>query len=113
MLSDYAALIDDQHVWAAELDGKIIGVLVQFATPEGWYIDTVAISPARQGTGLGRQLLVFAEAQAHSAGLGQVYLCTNTKMTENQVFYPKLGYTEYERKQVEGYDRTYYRKRIT
>ena len=55
---------------------------------------------------------MFAEAQAHSAGLGQVYLCTNTKMTENQVFYPKLGYTEYERKQVEGYDRIYYRKHI-
>ena len=41
-----------------------------------------------------------------------VYLCTNAKMTENQVFYPRLGYVEYERKIEAGYDRIFYRKRL-
>ena len=87
-----------------------MGVLVQYATPEGWYIDTVSVSPPSQGAGLGRHLLAFAEVQARSKGFELVYLCTNAKMTENQVFYPRLGYEEYERKVAEGYDRIYYRK---
>lgn len=54
MLSDYAALAAEGKVWVAELGGRVIGVLVQYETADGFYIDTVAASPHTHGTGVGR-----------------------------------------------------------
>jgi GNAT superfamily N-acetyltransferase len=110
MLADFPSLIAAGQVWIAEINGQVVGVLVQYETEHGFYIDTVAASPAHQGTGIGRALLVFAEYEARRRGFRSIYLCTNAKMTENQVLYPKIGYVEYERKIDAGYDRVFYRK---
>jgi GrpB-like predicted nucleotidyltransferase (UPF0157 family) len=59
---------------------------------------------------VGRALLVFAEREAARRGFDSLYLCTNSKMFENQVLYPKVGYVEYARKRLDGFDRIYYRK---
>jgi GNAT superfamily N-acetyltransferase len=113
MLLDYPTLIEQRSVWVAERASNIEGVLVQFETSEGFYIDTVASSPRARGTGIGRALLQFAEQEAAQRGYGSVYLCTNSKMIENQAFYPKIGYIEYERKQDAGYARVFYRKHLS
>ena len=94
------------------MSSQIEGVLVQYETPDGFYIDTVAASPKARGTGVGRALLQFAEAEAIRRGYASVYLCTNAKMTENQLFYPKIGYVEYDRRTEAGYDRVFYRKAL-
>ena len=112
MLLDYPALVEAGHVWVAELAGSVEGVLVQYETVDGFYIDTVATSPAVRGTGMGRTLLQFAEGEAVRRGFSSLYLCTNSKMTENQVFYPKIGYVEYDRRSDAGYDRVFYRKSL-
>ena len=112
MLHDYRTLIEERSVWVAELGDVIEGVLVQFETPDGFYIDTVASSPRVRGTGIGRALLQFSEQEAIRRGYSSVYLCTNSRMTENQAFYPSIGYVEYERKRDSGYDRIFYRKRL-
>jgi len=112
MLVDFAAEIDANHVWLAEADQAVIGVLVQYETDLGFYIDTVAVSPDLQGAGVGQALLQFAEREAVRRGCRSVCLCTNAKMTENQIFYPRMGYIEYERKVDGGYDRVFYRKQL-
>ncbi len=112
MLLDFEAQVRHRHVWVAELDGAVVGVLVQYQTPEGFYIDTVAAAPRQQGRGVGRELLVFAEHEALRRGFGSLYLCTNSKMVENQALYAKVGYVEYERKHMAGYDRIFYRKTL-
>ena len=112
MLADFPSLIAAGRVWVAEMNGRVVGVLVQYETEHGFYIDTVAASPAHQGTGVGRALLVFAEGEARRRGFRSIYLCTNAKMIENQIFYPKIGYVEYERKIESGYDRIFYRKQL-
>lgn len=112
MLLDFTSEIEARHVWLAELSGEVIGVLVQYETQQGFYIDTVAVHPHLQGTGVGKALLQFAEQEALSLGYDLIYLCTNAKMTENQIFYPRIGYVEYERKFDEGYDRIFYRKQL-
>ena len=66
-----------------------------------------------RGAGVGRALLLFAEREAIRRGYRSIYLCTNVKMTENQAFYPKIGYVEYERKLDQGYDRIFYRKQLS
>ena len=112
MLLDFPAEIEARHVWLAELGGQVVGVLVQYETTQGFYIDTVAVHPHLQGTGIGKTLLQFAEQEALKRGYNSIYLCTNAKMTENQVFYPRIGYVEYERKLDGGYDRIFYRKQL-
>lgn len=112
MLLDYPTLIGEGRVWVAELCVQVQGVLVQYETPDGFYVDTVASSPKARGTGVGRALLQCAEGEAIRRGFTSIYLCTNSKMTENQVFYPKIGYVEYDRRTEAGYDRIFYRKAL-
>ncbi len=112
MLLDYAAEIAAGHVWVAEAEGRLVGTLVQFETADGFYIDTVAAHPEVQGTGVGQALLVYAEEEAQRRGYESLYLCTNEKMTENQVFYPRIGYVETGRRLEDGYQRVFYRKAL-
>jgi len=112
MLLDFPEIIAAGKVWVAEIAGRVVGVLVQYETEAGFYIDTVAAIPELQGTGVGRALLLFAESEAARRGYRSIYLCTNLKMTDNQRFYPKIGYVEYERKLDQGYDRVFYRKQL-
>ena len=113
MLLDFPEMIAAGNVWVAEIVSRVVGVLVQYETEAGFYIDTVAALPELQGTGVGRALLLLAESEATRRGYDSVYLCTNVKMTENQAFYPKIGYVEYERKIDQGYDRIFYRKKLS
>ena len=113
MLADFPAIIAAGQVWVAEVEGQVAGVLVQYETQAGFYIDTVAVLPRRQGTGLGRALLVFAEDEARRRGFRSISLCTHVKMTENQLLYPRIGYVEYDRKPDQGYDRVFYRKQLS
>jgi ribosomal protein S18 acetylase RimI-like enzyme len=112
MLLDFDAEIRANRVWVVSGDSGIIGALVQYETDLGFYIDTVAVSPSSQGKGVGRALLELAEREALGRGYRSIYLCTNSKMTENQALYPRLGYVEYERKNEAGYDRVFYRKEL-
>src|SRR5262245_10006520 len=84
MRLDVPAAIAQGQVWVAEAAGAIVGALVQYGQVLGYYIDTVAVHPRLQGTGVGRALLQFAEAEARRRGFDSIYLCTNAKMTENQ-----------------------------
>jgi GNAT superfamily N-acetyltransferase len=110
MLLDFEVEIQAGHVWVLSDEGGVVGALVQYETDLGFYIDTVAVLPSSQGKGVGRALLEFAEQEALRRGYHAIYLCTNSKMTENQVLYPRVGYIEYERKNEAGYDRVFYRK---
>jgi ribosomal protein S18 acetylase RimI-like enzyme len=113
MLLDYGVFIKEGRVRVAEHQNKICGVIVIYETSTRFYIDTVAVKSDFQGMGVGRALLEFAEGEAIRLGFTSIYLCTNVKMTENQIFYPRAGYVEYERRMEDGYDRVYYRKKLS
>jgi ribosomal protein S18 acetylase RimI-like enzyme len=98
MTADYAEVIRSRQVTVAESHGAIVGVIVLTVTDEGFLIENVAVHPSHRGTGLGRALLVFAEAEAGRAGFDSVYLYTHEKMTENQALYLRIGYVEYDRR---------------
>ncbi len=112
MGADYAALITAGAVWVAHEAGEVVGVLVVHARGEALLIENVAVRPDRQGRGLGRALVGFAEEHARRAGLAEVTLYTNARMTENLRFYPALGYAETGRGSQDGFDRVFYRKRL-
>ena len=113
MLQDYSNVICTSQVHVAEREGRILGVLELLVTDEGFLLDSVAVDPGAQGTGIGRQLLEFAESEARRQGFQSIYLMTNEKMTENQELYARIGYVLFDRQTVHGYSRVLMRKPLT
>ena len=112
MLEDYAALIAQGRVEVFEKQGQVLGVLVLIAQADGLLLDNVAVSPAAQGRGLGRQLMAHAEARARQLGLEVVRLYTNEAMSENLGLYERLGYRETHRAVQAGFRRVFMEKRL-
>ncbi len=95
---DYAPRIRAGEVWLLEDSGAAIGLLVLEDKAESLEIFSVAILPERQGEGLGRRLLQFAEEQAVQRGRGKLTLYTNAMMVENIELYRRAGFEEYRRR---------------
>jgi ribosomal protein S18 acetylase RimI-like enzyme len=112
MLEDYAKVIAEHQVHVAVLGERVAGFLELMVDDEGLRIETVAVDPSSQGTGVGRALLRFAEAEARRQGYPSLYLMTNEKMTENQALYSRIGYVLYDRRTVNGYTRVVMRKEL-
>lgn len=112
ILEDYDEVITSFQVHVADTEAEIVGVLVLKITAEGFYLDNVAVNPSVEGTGVGRQLLELAEAEARRQGYNSIYLATHVLMTENRPLYSRIGYTEYDQRTVEGYPRVFLRKQL-
>jgi ribosomal protein S18 acetylase RimI-like enzyme len=112
MLQDYAELIRTSQTTVAESDGEIVALLALRQTGEGFLIENVAVDPAHQGKGLGKELLQLAEQEAEKSGFDSIYLYTHESMSENIALYTRIGYVEYERRTERGLTRVFMRKRL-
>jgi len=112
MLDNYAARASEGAVWVLEEGAAITGIIVLLPTTNYLLVDNVAVSPARQGLGLGRRLLAFAEAEALRRGYHEIRLYTHQTMVENQSLYASIGYEETGRGAEAGYDRVFMRKQL-
>jgi len=112
MLDDYGARVSEGAVWVIEEGSTIAGIIVLLPRPEYLLLDNIAVAPTRQGSGLGRRLLAFAEAEAVRRGYREIRLYTHQTMTENQHLYAAIGYEETGRGTEVGYERVFMRKRL-
>lgn len=112
MLVDYEAAILAGEAWVLVEGGETSGVLVMRSENDHLFVETVAVRPGMQGSGLGRKLMAFAEEAATSQGLHEIRLYTNEKMVENLPFYKSLGFEETGRGLDEGYRRVFMKKRL-
>ena len=112
MLDDYAARVLEGVVWVLEEGAAIVGIIVLLPMTNYLLLDNIAVSPARQGLGLGRRLLAFAEAEASRRGYREIRLYTYQTMVENQRLYASIGYEETGRGTEAGYDRVFMRKQL-
>ena len=112
MLDDYAARVSHGVAWVIEERSAIAGVIVLLPGDEHLLLDNIAVAPAQQGSGLGRRMLAFAEAEAVRRGYREIRLYTHQTMTENQRLYAALGYEETGRGTEAGYERVFMRKRL-
>jgi GNAT superfamily N-acetyltransferase len=113
MLDDYTALIDGRAVNVLEApDGEIAAIIVLLPKADHLLLDNIAVRRDRQGQGLGRLLIAFAESEAHRLGFSELRLYTHQKMTENIALYTRLGFVETGRGQGAGYDRVFMTKRL-
>ncbi|MGA8403048.1 MAG: GNAT family N-acetyltransferase [Stellaceae bacterium] len=77
MLDDYAALIGDRAVSVLEADGTIAAIIVLLPKPDHLLLDNIAVRKDRQGQGLGRRLIAFAEIEARRLGYAELRLYTH------------------------------------
>ena len=110
MLEDYKTLIDDQSIYVLEKETQVIGVLVLLENRGTMILDNIAVHPGYQSKGYGRKLMSFAEETAKQLGYNEIILYTNMVMAENLEIYRHLGWTEYDRKTENGYNRVYMKK---
>jgi ribosomal protein S18 acetylase RimI-like enzyme len=112
MLDDYAARVSEGAVWVLEEGTVLAAIIVLLPAPNYLLLDNIAVSPARQNLGLGRQLLAFAETEALRRGYREIRLYTHQTMVENQRLYASIGDEETGRGAEAGYDRVFMRKQL-
>ena len=112
MLRDYASIIETDQVHVAVSGGRIVGTMTLKITPDGYFLENVAVRPEIKGTGVGKQLLQLAELEARRQGYDSIYLSTHELMTENRTLYARIGYVEFEQRVVNGYSRVFFRKSL-
>ncbi len=112
MLDDYPARIASGQAWVLEDSHGLAGVLVLEDGPDCFLLDNIAVRPDRQGSGFGRRLLDFAEAEAIRCGWDAITLYTNALMVQNIAIYAARGYVETERRREKGFKRVYMEKRL-
>lgn len=88
------------HTGSPGVPGSVAGAVVATAMAgfdghRGW-IYYVAVAPELQGTGLGRDAVVAAEAWLASQGVRKVRLMVRTTNTQVLGFYERLGYVDAE-----------------
>jgi len=112
MDADYARAVSECTLFVAEDGGAVAGAIVLVDEGDHLEIENVAVAPSRQGAGVGRALLAFAEDHARERGLGEIRLFTHVLMTRNQRIYGLLGYSEVERRTDNGFERVFYSKSL-
>jgi GNAT superfamily N-acetyltransferase len=92
MTADYAEAVRGHRIDMLYIDGELAGLIEMIPEADHVLIENLAVAPAFQGRGLGRQLLAHAEALTASLGHAEVRLYTNKRFAENIAFYLKRGY---------------------
>jgi ribosomal protein S18 acetylase RimI-like enzyme len=112
MLDDYAVRIQEGSVWVIEEGNTVRGIAVLVPKHGHMLLENIAVDPAYQETGLGRLLLMFAEAEAMRQGYSEICLYTHKTMTENRRLYRKIGYAEAGCGTETAYGRVFMRKQL-
>jgi GNAT superfamily N-acetyltransferase len=87
----------DQEAFVAEIDGAVVGLChvqgVRMLISDGYAeIQALVVSAARQGEGLGRQLVAHACDWAFARGYERVRLRSNVTREGAHAFYEHLGF---------------------
>jgi ribosomal protein S18 acetylase RimI-like enzyme len=112
MDDDYIKRIARGNAFVAETTSRVVGLIVMIRRADYLLVENVAVDPDHQREGIGRALLAFAETTARDAGIPTLRLYTNAEMTENLLFYSRLGFEETDRRISKGFERIFFSRRI-
>ena len=90
----------------------IVGAIILIEGNDTLLVENLAVDPSAQGTGLGRQLMEFAEQMARDHGLQRVALHHNDVNLEHRAFFDHLGYAETHRRTERGPLQMFMEKRV-
>ena len=86
---------DPHGAWAAELDGRLVGVALAVRREGLWFLSLLTVEPGLQGAGVGRRLLEAALGTAEDAAAGLVLSSADPKALRRYAragFAPTPGY---------------------
>lgn len=112
MDDDYRARCENGHAWLAERDAEMVGAIVIEDMPGYLFPHNIAVAPARQHRGLGRELMRFVEDQGRRRGYDQIRLTTSEVMARNVALYTRLGYVIPQREPTTTGDRLWMTKSL-
>lgn len=92
MTADYDVAVRAHLIDLLHVERELVALVECIREPDYLLIENLAVAPAHQGRGYGRQMLAHAEALARELGYRVVRLYTNTLFVENIAFYRKHGY---------------------
>jgi len=84
--------------WVAEMDGKIVGMLVAWLLVDEAHIATIATHPDHRGQGIARNLLMYALRYMSKEGAVTSFLEVRESNIPAQEMYRKFGYEEVGRR---------------
>lgn len=87
-------------------------VVLMAGDSDSLLLDNIAVHPNSQGKGYGNHLARFAEEWGKQHGCRSICLYTNEVMTENLVWYQRLGYAVTHNAVENGYRRVYMAKAL-
>jgi predicted N-acetyltransferase YhbS len=76
----------------AQHEQTIIGTVFYRSHGDAVYLDRLAVLSEWRGQGMGRRLMKIVEGKTAELGLSQVTLSVRIALTQNQIYYDKLGY---------------------
>lgn len=83
---------DSELVLVAEVDGKVVGVIVGTLDGTRAYFYRLAVDPNYQGHGVGKELVQALEKRFRQRGATQVIIMVNQDNKKVIPFYHNLGY---------------------
>ena len=89
--------------WVAELDGKVVAMIVVWLIVDEAHVATLATHPEYRRQGIGRRLLAYALSQMMQDGARSSFLEVRASNLPAQEMYRKFGY------EATGRRRHYYR----
>lgn len=95
----------EEHLFLALDDGDLVECIFARPQPGSLYVGKMAVSPKRQGQGIGRHLMQAVEGLARKSGLGALELETRIELTENHEVFAALGFVKVAESAHAGYDR--------
>jgi GNAT superfamily N-acetyltransferase len=96
----------DEIAFIALEGGELAGCVFLKPEPGCLYVGKLAISPAFQNRGIGRQLLSVAEDVARQRGLPALRLETRIELTGNHATFARWGFVRTAENAHAGYTRT-------
>lgn len=111
MGADYKMHISEDRCFVAVNGAQILGFVVILEEKGEWWLDNIAVAPDQQAKGIGRDLLLYAEA--HVANYtDSLSLYTNVVMRANATWYRRIGYKDSHQAVCDGYHRYYFKKNL-
>lgn len=90
--SELAHVPETRHYLVADLDGALVGYAGLVCNGYQADVQTLAVAPAQQGTGLGRRLLDALLAEARRRTAGEVLLEVRADNAAAQALYARAGF---------------------
>ena len=110
MLADFATQVAQQQVEVMLVEHDLLAFAVSYPLDDCYFLENIAVDPARQGHGYGAGMLNHIHALA--VGYPVIRLYTNEKMHENLVWYRRRGYIETARVFEDGFARVYMERQL-